>query len=566
MNNERTNEMLSELNAAIEHDPDRDKNYYQRGLVFKSKGLWEKAEADFAKAFSLWTDPLYLHEWREVAKERQATQTLKERMAPYAAIINKIKDISDDPPPFDDTENISTAELIAALAFFEEYEVLKTVFKSKQFTANVNETVSPAFAYWQPTPLYFITSKKALAIMKDPCKMIRFLSAHGADPNIPAEDGSTMLWNQCNIGYPIEIMKTLLEIGADPNQTSKDGDAEWTPLAYCLTRSPAEDEDGNVIENMWLPLDNEAMQKAELLLKHGATMPEEENMPPPSPRPETAPPISYSIAPGFDQKFEDDFRELFTSRLKEDEDFGSELWSAMANVEWIHEDDPEETRIHRGFRSAGSMIASMLGKGDYIDWYCSGPYETVSEYIAEKMAAKGWRYEVDGEGSEINKGRLSFTDGRLYEGEIEGGKPNGKGKMTLPNEVYEGNFVDGVLQGKGKFTFLSGDFYQCYEGDFVNGKFHGKGKFTFKDDHEYEGDFVEGAFQGKGRWINLRYDDIYEGDFFKGRKHGKGKIIYADGRVYEGDWAKGRYNGHGKMIYADGRVEEGNWKDGEFVG
>ena len=166
-----------------------------------------------------------------------------------------------------------------------------------------------------------------------------------------------------------------------------------------------------------------------------------EDIPPPRPRPEVAPPISYKIAPGFDQKFEDDFRELFTSRLKEDEDFGCELWQALANVDWIHQDDPEETRIHRGFRSAGSMIASMLGKGDYIDWYCSGPYETVSEYIAEKMAAKGWRYEVDGEGSDINKGRLSFTDGRLYEGDVVDGQPNGKGKMTYADgTVEEGRF------------------------------------------------------------------------------------------------------------------------------
>jgi len=269
-----------------------------------------------------------------------------------------------------------------------------------------------------------------------------------------------------------------------------------------------------------------------------------ENMPKGRHRPEVAPPVGYTIDPGFDQKFEDDFRELFTSRLKEDEDFGCELWSALANVSWIHEDDPEETHCGRGFRSAGAMIASMLGIGDYIDWYCSGPYETVSEYIAEKMASKGWRYKLDGDGSDINTGRLTFKDGSLYEGEIENGKPN----------------------GKGKYTFISGDFSQRYEGDFVDGKFHGKGKFTMSDDHEYEGDFVEGAFQGKGKWINLRYDDIYEGDFFKGRRHGKGKIIYADGRVYEGEWAKGSWNGHGKMIYADGRIEEGEWKDGNFVG
>jgi len=43
--------------------------------------------------------------------------------------------------------------------------------------------------------------------------------------------------------------------------------------------------------------------------------------------------------------------------------------------------------------------------------------------------------------SEINKGRLSFTDGRLYEGEIENGKPNGKGKLTYADgTVEEGRF------------------------------------------------------------------------------------------------------------------------------
>ena len=121
-----------------------------------------------------------------------------------------------------------------------------------------------------------------------------------------------------------------------------------------------------------------------------------ENMPPPKPRPKVAPPISYHIDPGYDQQFEDDFRELFTARLKENEDFGCELWSAMANVSWINKEDPEETVCRRGFRSAGSMIASMLGIGDYVDWYCSGPYETVSDYIAEKMASKGWYFILDG--------------------------------------------------------------------------------------------------------------------------------------------------------------------------
>ena len=218
--------------------------------------------------------------------------------------------------------------------------------------------------------------------------------------------------------------------------------------------------------------------------------------------------ITYTINPGFDQKFEDDFRELFTQRLKEDEDFGSELWSAMANVDWIHEDDPEETRIHRGFRSAGSMIATMLGTGDYIDWYCSGPYETVSEYIAQKMASKGWRYEIDGKGSDINKGRLSYTNGSIYEGEIENGiapngaRPNGKGKLVYKGlDVYEGDFVNGELHGKGKYTWTDSDYEpdspREYEGDFAHGKQHGKGKRAWSDGFVKEGNWKNGELESK---------------------------------------------------------------------
>ena len=96
----------------------------------------------------------------------------------------------------------------------------------------------------------------------------------------------------------------------------------------------------------------------------------------------------------YNQKFDDDFRELFTKQLRENEDFGIELWSALANVSWHNESDPDKTDCGHSFRSAGSLIASMLCHGDYMDWYCSGPYSTVSEYIADAMLSKGWQYDV----------------------------------------------------------------------------------------------------------------------------------------------------------------------------
>jgi hypothetical protein len=101
-----------------------------------------------------------------------------------------------------------------------------------------------------------------------------------------------------------------------------------------------------------------------------------------------------AINPDYSQKIEDDFRELFTARLKENENFGIELWSAMANVDWYHKDDPDKFDRGYSFRAAGSLIASMLDSGCYLDWYCSGPISSVSEYIAEKMASKGWCYKT----------------------------------------------------------------------------------------------------------------------------------------------------------------------------
>jgi len=107
----------------------------------------------------------------------------------------------------------------------------------------------------------------------------------------------------------------------------------------------------------------------------------------------------YTYINDFDKKFDEDFRSLFTERLKEDSKFGWELWSSLANVSWYHEDDPERTNCRRSFRGAGSLIAVMEGKDKYTKWYCAGPYETVSGFIAERMASKGWSFAPDGYGT-----------------------------------------------------------------------------------------------------------------------------------------------------------------------
>jgi len=53
--------------------------------------------------------------------------------------------------------------------------------------------------------------------------------------------------------------------------------------------------------------------------------------------------------------------------------------------------------------------------------------------------------------------------------------------------------VDGKSHGKGKYTWPNGD---VYEGDFVDDKKHGKGKFTSADGEVYVGDWMNDKRRG----------------------------------------------------------------------
>ena len=70
-----------------------------------------------------------------------------------------------------------------------------------------------------------------------------------------------------------------------------------------------------------------------------------------------------------------------------------EVWSSLANMDWRH--DNGDTANY-SFRAAGDLIAAVRGRGDYMDWYCSGPYAEVSDAVRNAMAKEGW-HPVDDE-------------------------------------------------------------------------------------------------------------------------------------------------------------------------
>ena len=96
-----------------------------------------------------------------------------------------------------------------------------------------------------------------------------------------------------------------------------------------------------------------------------------------------------------DDRFERDVNEVLGDRLRADKEICKQMWSALANVSWFHDESGDTAGY--SFRAAGDLIAAIRGEGDYMDWYCSGPYSVVSDLIEYAMGLKGWRAETDEE-------------------------------------------------------------------------------------------------------------------------------------------------------------------------
>lgn len=88
-----------------------------------------------------------------------------------------------------------------------------------------------------------------------------------------------------------------------------------------------------------------------------------------------------------DDAFEAAVERCLGDRIRASEAFGCEVWSALANMDWHHVDGDS---AGYSFRAAGDLVAAIRGEGDYMVWYCCGPYAVVSDEIRTALAAEGW--------------------------------------------------------------------------------------------------------------------------------------------------------------------------------
>ena len=116
-------------------------------------------------------------------------------------------------------------------------------------------------------------------------------------------------------------------------------------------------------------------------------------------------------------------------------------------------------------------------------------------------------------------GTLRFSNGDIYTGEFNYGKPN----------------------GKGAFTYGNGD---TYSGTVAEGQRHGSGTYTSAADDKYVGQFSEGKFEGVGTYYflanNRSKGDVYAGEFSSNTFNGQGRYTHANGQVFVGSFVNGR--------------------------
>lgn len=114
-------------------------------------------------------------------------------------------------------------------------------------------------------------------------------------------------------------------------------------------------------------------------------------------------------------------------------------------------------------------------------------------------------------------GRVFYSNGAIYGGEIKNGLPHGIGLMFYKDgAVYRGRFDCGKCSGPGALNMTNGSI-------FVGG---------------FNNDTIK-----KGIYYDKQFDSFYYGAFENRLRSGLGKYFYKDGSISEGTYVNGKLNG-----------------------
>ncbi len=179
--------------------------------------------------------------------------------------------------------------------------------------------------------------------------------------------------------------------------------------------------------------------------------------------------------------------------------------------------------------------------------------------MSEGRPTLGRLYLPNGEKGRVTGDRVKFSDGRRYEGGMEGLVFSGEGTLTdADGNVYSGNFINGLLEGNGTVTYADGS---TFAGSFKNGKKDGYGEYMGADGSSYKGNHMNGERWGYGVLIYADGSE-YKGSFENGMRHGQGSYRFASGDSYTGQFRNNTIWGQGSYFFASGRVYTGEFRNG----
>jgi len=146
-------------------------------------------------------------------------------------------------------------------------------------------------------------------------------------------------------------------------------------------------------------------------------------------------------------------------------------------------------------------------------------------------------------------GILYDKDNKIkYEGDWVNDKKHGIGTQNLDSGTYVGYFVNGFREGKGKYTWLNGD---VYNGEFNNGHFNGKAEFYNNQTKETTiGHFLHLKKNGHVKQYNKNGDMIFCGEWLNDMKNGFGYLYHENEIIKEGYWVNDKYS-HEETIIDD---------------
>jgi hypothetical protein len=140
------------------------------------------------------------------------------------------------------------------------------------------------------------------------------------------------------------------------------------------------------------------------------------------------------------------------------------------------------------------------------------------------------------------------TPNGRYDGEVSGGKMNGRGFYTFPNgDRFDGEYRDGARSGRGVYTWANGD---RFAGEYRDDKRNGYGVLTFASGGGYNGEWRDDNRHGRGV-LTFPGGGHYDGEFRDGKPNGSGTLTSADGkRTYSGQWTNGCFRDGERRVTA----------------